>query len=124
MTKTPETVVVLGASPNPDRYAFKAMEMLRDYGHRPIPVNPAFPEVLGKRCYPTVAEVPAPIDTITLYLGPARSEPLSDAILAAKPRRLIMNPGAENEALATKARAAGIEVTTGCTLVMLRAGVF
>jgi predicted CoA-binding protein len=52
----PETVAVLGASPKPDRYAYKAFQMLRDFGHRPVPVNPAFDEILGEKCYPQIAE--------------------------------------------------------------------
>jgi uncharacterized protein len=122
--KSPETVAVLGASPKPHRYAFKAMELLKQYGHKPIPINPAFGEVLGETCYPKISEVHEPIDTVTLYLREARSTPLIDEIVAAKPRRIIMNPGAENEALAEKARDHGLEVIEGCTLVMLRTGQF
>jgi predicted CoA-binding protein len=119
-----ETVAILGASPKPDRYAYKAFEMLRHYGHQPVPVNPAFPDILGEKCYPSVSAAPGPIDTVTLYLGPARSNPLIDEIIQAKPRRIIMNPGAENSALAEKAEEAGIEVVEGCTLVMLQTGEF
>ena len=122
--KTPETVAILGASPKPDRYAYKAFELLQEYGHRPIPINPAFADILGEKCYPAISDAPQPIDTVTLYLGEARSNPLIDDIVAAKPRRIIMNPGAENFALAEKAEAAGIEVVEGCTLVMLRTGSF
>ena len=123
-SRTAETVAILGASPKPDRYAYKAFELLREYGHRPIPINPAFQEILGEKCYPKISEAPGPIDTVTLYLGEARSNPLIDEIIDAKPRRIIMNPGAENSALADKAEKAGIEVVEGCTLVMLRAGQF
>ncbi len=87
-------------------------------------MNPAFPEILGQPCYASIADAPQPIDTVTLYLGRQRSDPLIDEILAAKPRRIIMNPGAENDALAKKARAADIEVVEGCTLVMLQSGEF
>jgi hypothetical protein len=59
-----------------------------------------------------------------MYLGAARSNPLIDEIIAAKPQRIIMNPGAENPALAERAEAAGIEVVEGCTLVMLGTGQF
>ncbi len=121
---SPETVAILGASPKPDRYAFKAFEMLREYGHRPVPINPLFPDILGEKCYPTISDVPGPIDTVTLYLGPARSNPLIDEIIEARPRRIIMNPGAENFSLTEKAEQAGIEVVEGCTLVMLRTGQF
>ncbi|HEV2839794.1 MAG TPA: CoA-binding protein [Chthoniobacterales bacterium] len=119
-----EIVAVLGASPKPDRYAYKALELLREYGHRTVPINPAFEEILGEKCYATISEAPGPIDTVTLYLGEARSNPLIDEIVGAKPRRIIMNPGAENAALAEKAEDAGIEVVEGCTLVMLRTGQF
>ena len=122
--KSSETVAVLGASPKPDRYAFKAMELLKEYGHKPVLVNPAFSEILGEKCYPGIAGAPQPIDTVTLYLRAARSNPLIDEILSVKPRRIIMNPGAENEALAEKARDRGIEVIEACTLVMLRTGTF
>jgi predicted CoA-binding protein len=118
-------VAVLGASPKPERYAYKAIEMLREYDHRPIPVNPAYDEVLGEKCYPRVSDVPDWIDTVTLYLGKARSDPLINEIVDfVAPRRIIINPGAENADLANKARERGIEVIEGCTLVMLRLGQF
>lgn len=119
-----ETVAILGASPKPDRYAYKALELLHEYGHRTVPINPAFEEIRGEKCYPSISEAPGPIDTVTLYLGEARSNPLIDEIISAKPRRIIMNPGAENAALADRAEKAGIEVVEGCTLVMLRTGQF
>jgi predicted CoA-binding protein len=119
-----DTVVVLGASPKPERYAYRAMEMLREYGHRPVPVNPAYLEVLGEKCYKSIADIPGPIDTVTVYLGKARSDPLRRDILQAEPPRIIFNPGAENHGLATQARERGIEVIEGCTLVMLRSGTF
>jgi predicted CoA-binding protein len=119
-----ETVAVLGASPKPSRYAFKAAELLKQYGHKPILVNPAYEEILGQKCYAAIAAAPKPIDTVTLYLGPARSNRLIDEILSVRPRRIIMNPGAENETLAEKARDRNIEVIEGCTLVMLRTGQF
>jgi predicted CoA-binding protein len=119
-----KTVAILGASPKPDRYAYQALQLLHEYGHRTLPINPAFDEILGEKCYPTISDAPGPIDTVTLYLGDTRSSPLIDEIISARPRRIIMNPGAENSALAAKAEAAGIEVVEGCTLVMLRTGQF
>ena len=121
---SPPVVVVLGASPKPDRYACLAMTALQQHGYRAIPVNPAFSEILGERCFPAIREVPVPIDTVTMYLGAARSTPLIAEIIQAKPRRIIFNPGAENEAFAAQAQSAGIEVLNACTLVMLRAGTF
>jgi uncharacterized protein len=126
MTTSPESkrIAVLGATPRTDRYAFLAMQRLKEHGYQPIPVNPGFAEVLGEKCYPTLAAVPPPIDTVTMYVGAARSTPLIPEILDAKPRRIVFNPGAENPALANAARQAGIEVVEGCTLVMLGRGTF
>ena len=117
-------VAVLGASPKPDRYSNQALRLLGRFDYRPIPVNPAYEEVEELTCFPNLAAIAAPVHTITIYLGPARSTPLIEEILAANPQRVIMNPGAENEELAAAASGAGIEVVEGCTLVMLRTGLF
>jgi predicted CoA-binding protein len=119
-----QRVVVLGASPKPNRYSYKAVQMLEEYGHEPIPVNPTYQEVLGSKCYPRLGDVPAPVDTITVYLGKHRSDPLIEQITSARPQRIILNPGAENDDLKHVARERGIEVVEGCTLVMLGNGTF
>lgn len=119
-----ETVVVLGATPKADRFAYRAMDRLLQHGYNAVPVNPSFDEVLGKPCVESIRDIVGPIDTVTMYIGAARSEPLMDEIIGAKPRRIIFNPGSENESLADRARAAGIEVVNGCTLVMLSTGIF
>ena len=108
-----KSIIVLGASTNPDRYAFMAKQRLQEHGHKAIPVNPAFTEILGERCYASISDAPQPIDTVTLYLGAARSTPLIQDILKAKPRRIIFNPGAENEELARAASSAAIETVKG-----------
>ena len=92
------------------------------FDYRPIPVNPAYEEIEELTCFPNLAAIAEPVHTITIYLGPARSTPLIEEILAANPQRIIMNPGAENEELAAAASGAGIEVVEGCTLVMLKTG--
>jgi len=119
-----QRVAVMGASPKPNRYAFKAIQMLQHHGHDPVPVNPAYDEVLGLKCYRRIADTPPPIDTVTVYLGAARSNPLIDEIINSGARRIILNPGAENDALTRAANARGIEVVEGCTLVMLTIGRF
>ena len=117
-------VAVLGASPKPDRYSNQAVRLLASFDYRPIPVNPAYDEIEGLPCFPNLTAIDEAVHTITLYLGPARSTPLIDEIVAAKPQRIILNTGAENEELAAAASGAGIEVVEGCTLVMLRTGLF
>jgi predicted CoA-binding protein len=117
-------VAVLGASPKPERYSNQAVRLLASLDYRPIPVNPAFEEIEDLQCFSKLAEIGEPLHTITLYLRAERSTPLIDEILTASPERIILNPGAENEELAAAASGAGIEVVEGCTLVMLRTGLF
>ena len=62
------------------------------------------------------------VDTVTLYLNPLHQKPYYDYILSLKPRRIIFNPGTENDELESIARKAGIEITEACTLVMLSTG--
>ena len=117
-------VAVLGASQNPERYSYKAIAMLSEHGHTPYPVHPALKGIQGLTVYATLAQIPQPLDTITLYLSPANSAPLAAEILASGARRVIFNPGAENPPLQDQLAQAGIEVVTACTLVMLRTGQF
>lgn len=119
-----ETVVVVGASNNPERYANKAMKMLAEYGHTRIPVAPAATEIEGQKAYATPGDVPGPVDTVTMYVGPARQSALMDEIIALAPRRVIFNPGTENKEAYARLDAAGIPHLEACTLVLLRTGQF
>ncbi|MEZ5360645.1 MAG: CoA-binding protein [Candidatus Zixiibacteriota bacterium] len=117
-------VAVLGASPKEERYSFKAVHMLKEHGHSPIPVHPAGHAVDGIPGVKSLQEIEVDIDTLTVYVNEKISSEQFDSIIGLKPRRVIFNPGAENEDLADKLGAAGIEVVRACTLVMLRTGQF
>lgn len=117
-------VAVLGASPKEDRYSFKAVKLLKEYGFQPIPVHPAGHVVDGQVSVRSLDDITEPVDTLTMYVGAEISDKEQDKILRLNPRRVIFNPGAENEAIAEKIEAAGIEVVRACTLVMLRSDQF
>ena len=117
-------VAVLGASAKPSRYSYLAVQRLLSKGHEPIGVSPSKPKLDGVRVVGTLEELPADVHTLTMYVGPARSNGLSDAIVHQGFKRVIFNPGSENAALMRKLREAGVEVVEGCTLVMLSAGSF
>jgi predicted CoA-binding protein len=119
-------VVVIGASTNPERYSNKAIKLLAEYGHAPIPVAPGLAEVEGHAAYARTEDIPpaSGIDTVTLYVGPARQPAILDGIIALAPRRVIFNPGTESPESEERLDAAGIETIEACTLVMLRTGQF
>lgn len=117
-----ETVVVLGASPDTERYSNKAQRLLAEHGHRVIPVSPVYDEVEGVQTLKSVAEVNAPVNTLTLYLSPKRLLQMQDDIVRLRPGRVIFNPGTETPELQQALSAAGIPWEEACTLVMLRTG--
>lgn len=116
--------MVLGASPKPHRYAYQAVQLLSDHGFRVTPVHPRAGEVAGVAAMPRLEDVAGPVHTLTLYLNPARLEPLGALIVALAPQRVIFNPGSESPALQQQLDAAGISWIEACTLVLLRMGTF
>jgi len=119
----PQTVAVLGASDNPERFSHMAVVLLKEHGHTVIPVNPALESIEGLPVVKSLREIPA-ADTLTLYVGSARLAPLTEDIVRLRPRRVIFNPGTESPELQTALDAAGIPWVEACTLVMLRTGRF
>lgn len=117
-------VAVLGASSNPDRYSYKAVETLVEAGYPVFPVHPSQKPINGTRCHPCLGSVGEHLDTITVYLSEKNSTPLIEEIIESRPRRVILNPGAENEKLRSRCESAGIQVQEACTLVLVRTGQF
>ena len=121
---TNKTVAVIGASPNPERYANKAVRALLDHGHDVIPVHPAVREVQGVPVVASLEEIEAEVDTVTLYVNAAQSSKLTEALLELHPGRVIFNPGAENTDLRIALERENIECLEACTLVLLATGQF
>ena len=110
--------LVLGASDNPARYSFLALQRLRNHGHPVVAIGIKATKV-GDVPVET-AKVPfEDVDTVTLYLNPKHQEEYYDYILSLDPKRIIFNPGTENDELVRKAKAKGIKTQEACTLVML-----
>ena len=118
------TVAILGASNNPEKYSYKALKLLREKGHEVFPVHPALKEIEGLKVYASLADLPKPVHTLTLYVSPEISSKMTSQILASSPRRILFNPGAENTELETRARAQGIQALEACTLVLLHTDQF
>ena len=118
-----EVVAVIGASSDPFRFSYKAMKMLTEYGHCPIPVHPRELEILGQKVVHNLAELNGQkIDTITIYVNSAISDKYEKDIIAIHPLRVIFNPGTENPQLSWALAKNGIEVLNACTLVLLCSG--
>ena len=117
MNKSKKTLV-LGASDNPSRYSYLAVNRLRSYGHPVVAIgkkNAMVADVLLEKQKKEWNDV----HTVTLYLNPTHQQQYYDYILSLKPKRIIFNPGAENDELADLAIKNGITPIEACTLVLL-----
>lgn len=113
--------LVLGASENTSRYSYLAVNKLLDKGHAVLAIGKQAGAVRGVPI--NTAHIPSDdVDTVTLYLNPAHQKAYYDYIVSLKPRRIIFNPGTENDELEDLARANGIQPVEACTLVMLSTG--
>lgn len=110
--------LILGATDNPSRYANLAANRLVAYGHSIVNIGIKNGQAAGVQIE-KAGEVYKDIDTVTLYVGPQNQPEYYDYILNTNPKRIIFNPGTENEELEELAEAKGIETLHACTLVML-----
>ncbi len=125
MNKQEKRTVILGASTNPMRYAYLAAEM---FAERKIPFIPVGikkgkvfgEEILDLREKPSIDNV----HTITLYLGPTNQKEWYNYIISLQPKRIIFNPGTENQELMDLSRSNNIETCRACNLVLLSTGQF
>ena len=115
--------VILGASANPSRYSYLALRKLTAHQHPVVAIG----KRKGKVGDIEIETDHIPIegtDTITLYLNPQNQKEYYDYIFSLNPRRIIFNPGTENEELMKRLKENNIEPVIGCTLVMLSTGMY
>ncbi|HKK64180.1 MAG TPA: CoA-binding protein [Bacteroidales bacterium] len=121
--KEKKKTVVLGASPNPARYSFKAVKSLLRCGHEAIAVGfrpGVIYDTFIQRGKPEIEDV----HTIAMYIGEQRQDEFRDYIFSLKPKRVIFNPGTINTGFMKDLEDQDVEVVEGCTLVMLDSGEF
>jgi predicted CoA-binding protein len=103
--------VVFGYSDQPEKYAYQAYHMLKEYQHEALAFNPRNDQF---------DQLPTEFHTLTMYVSAKVSQLFESQILGLNFKRIIFNPGAENLELAEKCRVKGIHVVEACTLVLLR----
>lgn len=113
------TVLIVGASNSPERYSYKALQMLKDKGHEVILYSPKYEEIEGHRVYKSFDQLPSPIDVITLYVNPTISSAMVVELCDIHAKLTIFNPGTENTQLINKLEKVGTKTIDACTLVLL-----
>ena len=121
MDNSKKKTLILGASDNPARYSYLALNRLKNHGHPIVAIGRKESVVAG---VPIQQGTPVEkdVDTVTLYLNPSHQEMYYDYILSLNPKRIIFNPGTENDELESLAKRNGIKTMEACTLVLLSTG--
>jgi len=104
------TIAVVGLSANWYRPSFFAAKYMQDHGYRIVPVNPTYEEVLGERCYPTLAAIPGPVDMVDCFRKSGEIPALAREAVAKGAKVLWMQLGIHREDAARIANDAGLDV--------------
>jgi predicted CoA-binding protein len=119
-----QTVAVIGASEDLSRYSNMACRQLRARGHKVYAISLHGRDIQDAIGRTSVADIPEPLDTATMYIRASLQPAVLDAIIQKKPKRVIFNPGSESKESEQRLREAGIEVVHACTLVLLHTNQF
>jgi uncharacterized protein len=106
----PQTVAVVGCSPNPERDSHRIAKLLQARGHRVIPVNPGHRSILGETCYANLRDVPEQVDMVDIFRRSDQVAPIVDEAIAVGAKIVWMQLGVIDERAADKARDAGLTV--------------
>ena len=108
--KTNHVIAVVGLSANWWRPSYFVAKYLQDHGYRVIPVNPAYQEVLGEKCYASLKDIPEKIDMVDCFRKPAEIPALAEDAIAIGAKCLWMQLGVVNDEAAVRAQSAGLDV--------------
>ena len=103
-------VAVVGLSGNPERSSYQVAQYLQNHGYRIIPVNPGCSQVLGEPCYPSLKDIPFPVEVVDIFRNVEAIPAIVDEAIAAGAKVVWMQLGLEEPGSARKARKAGLKV--------------
>jgi predicted CoA-binding protein len=116
-------IAVLGASPNPERFSYKAVKLLVRHGNQVVPLGKR-KGTIGDLAIVTGQPVLTDVDTVLIYLAPGHQGEIFDYVLSLRPKRVVFNPGTESPEFEEILESYGIKVIKDCSLVMIASGRF
>ena len=122
--KSARTIAIVGLSPNPARPSHGVARYLQRAGYRIIPVNPNVDGVLGVRAYPTLREVPGPVDVVDVFRRSEFVGPIVDDAIVIRAGAVWLQDGVVDDAAAERARAAGLDVVMDDCMMRRHARLF
>ena len=112
-----KTVAVIGASSNRNKFGNKALRAFETRGYTVIAINPNEAEVEGHKTYPSVLDVPGPIDMATVYVPPAVGVQVMDQLAEKRIPEVWLNPGADEDIVVDRAKELGLNVVQACSIL-------
>jgi predicted CoA-binding protein len=103
-------VALVGASPDAERPSHRVLSYLKEQGYRVIPVNPRFLQIEGETCYPDLVAIPETVDVVDIFRRAEDVPPVVDQAIGIGAKVVWMQQGVVNEAAASRAREAGLQV--------------
>ena len=104
------TIAVVGASGNPEKSSYGIMQKLQRSGYAVIPVNPRETDILGERVYPSLKDIPVPIDIVDVFRRAEDTPAIAEEAVAVGAKALWLQTGISNEDAAARAKAGGLTV--------------
>lgn len=115
----PKVVAVIGASSDRRKFGNRAVRAFRQQGHTVIPINPNEAEIEGLKTYPSVLDVPGPIDMATFYVPPEVGLRVIDEVARKGIAEVWLNPGADGDAVLERARALNLKPVVACSVMAI-----
>ena len=112
----PQVVAVIGASPDRTKFGNKAVRAFVRQGYTVVPIHPREAEIEGLKAYPSILDVPGPVDMATMYLAPSIGEKVIEDVAKKGVAEVWINPGAESPALVARARELGLKPIVACSI--------
>jgi hypothetical protein len=103
-------VAVVGLSADPGRPSYQVAQYLKNHGYRIVPVNPGCQEILGEKCYPSLKDIPFPVEVVDIFRKVEAIPAIVDEAIAVGARAVWLQLGLEEPQAAEKARRAGLRV--------------
>jgi hypothetical protein len=104
------TIAIVGVSPRPERFSYQVAQYLKEQGYKIIPVNPAAAEVLDEKSYPSLRDIPEPVDVVDIFRRPEDVPPIVEDAIAIGAKVVWMQEGISHEEAARRAESAGLKV--------------
>jgi len=115
--ETNRTVAVIGASSNRRKFGNKALRAFEKQGYTVLAINPNEREVEGHRTYPSVLDVPVPIDMATVYIPADQGVKVMEELAQKGVAEIWLNPGADDDPVVDRARALGLNIVQACSIL-------